>query len=371
MPRVREFGQALPSGGSRTCSNGRTTSQSFTYTRGSSVATAYRAVCRDDLGKGKDHDLLIQKRKLKVTPLNGFVGSNTFQNFVPSYWATANPSHPGAGIPNLTTLRTKALANSNPSRPEVSLPVFVGELRELPQLVKLAGDNLLKKAASANLSYQFGWKPLISDLQKLVNFQSIVDKRANEMERLYSKGGLKRRIRLGQWQRTLRESTTIDSACIVLRCSQEILVKEEAWATIRWRPTSRPRVITDKFLKDQARKAAFGIGLEAQDIWNLTPWSWLADWYGNVGDFLGAHANKIPASSSTLCVMRYFETKRTFTRTDQYVGQIKGGDASFSFIQKTRDVGGGPGISANLPFLSGRQLSILGSLSVLKGRGRR
>ena len=219
------------------------------------------------------------------------------------------------------------------------------------------------------MSYQFGWKPLLSDLRKLINFQSIVDKRAQEIKRLYSKGGLKRRMSLYTSQRSAKSSSVVESSCgRIFNATVESNGLGRAWATIRWKPTKLPPVINDETSRQQAFKAAFGIGLEAADVWNLVPWSWLVDWFSSTGDYLAAHANKIPASPGDLNVMVHERTVRQFTRTNNL--NISGGNATITYETKKRFIGGGPGITATLPFLSGRQLSILGSLAILRGRRR-
>ena len=82
-------------------------------------------------------------------------------------------------------LRVRLLASTGPLTPKVNLPLFIFELKDIPMMLKHAGDllhkiktpsrlSLDKEAAAATLAYQFGWAPLIQDLSKLINFSELV-----------------------------------------------------------------------------------------------------------------------------------------------------------------------------------------------------
>jgi hypothetical protein len=138
------------------------------------------------------------------TPGGSYFGS-WFQNYTcdaikqrqtPFYGHVSTP-----GSPSDAFVATTTVAKTNPSRPSVDLPVALFELKDFPQLFKSAGKPFFKKVAGANLSYEFGIKPLASDLAKLIMFSDILDKRVIELKRLAERG-LRRRIDVGTYEAT-------------------------------------------------------------------------------------------------------------------------------------------------------------------------
>jgi hypothetical protein len=324
--------------------------------------------CADDVGYPNQHGLEITKTSCNAVPLSGVFnpGNNqrVYSQWMPGLISEA-PSHNADGnYPTNAGMATTLLARTNPGRSEVSIPVFVGELRDLPGMVKLAGESILKKASSGYLAWQFGWKPLFSDLRKMLDFQATVAKRERELVRLYSKGGLKRRMNLGNsGVESVTNQTIASEMSLLIDCRRSIFTERKSWGTVRWLPTSLPTLGDQPDLRKLARKAVFGLDIQAVDAWNLIPWTWLIDWFSNAGDFLEAHANRVPCTATNVCIMTTTSTQASWTRTDGLQGVFTGGYASATRISKTRYVGGA-GFSASLPFLNGRQLSILSALAI-------
>lgn len=243
-------------------------------------------------------------------------------------------------------------------------------------MVKSAGDYLLKRrknwfrsTAGQYLSWQFGWSPLFSDLRKMLDFESSVTKRAKEIERLYSNKGLKRRVRLGNWGAAeTHNGQAVESGLgTVLSARMSIFTQSERWGTVRWLPTDRPTSILDlPDYRKLARKAVFGLSFQAEDAWNLIPWSWLVDWFSNAGEYLTAHNNRVPAKPTSINVMTRTSTSRVWTPTSS--NWIKWKTSSADFVTLERYVGGGS-LNATLDFLSPRQMSILGALAVTRAKG--
>lgn len=377
MPRVRVRETFNPSGGNAYRRLNGT--DIVDIVQGSTLATRDR--CEDDLGPTKDHPLYISHLNTTYKTINGQDGNPAGPNF--RYYREYFPvslspsSHlPLPSRPSASAAATTLLARTNPGRAEVSIPVFIAELKDLPHMVKSAGDYLLKRrknwfrsTAGQYLSWQFGWSPLFSDLRKMLDFESSVTKRAKEIERLYSNKGLKRRVRLGNWGAAeTHNSQAIESGLgTVLSARMSIFTQSERWGTVRWLPTDRPTSILDlPDYRKLARKAVFGLSFQAEDAWNLIPWSWLVDWFSNAGEYLTAHNNRVPAKPTSINVMTRTSTSRVWTPTSS--NWIKWKPSSADFVTLERYVGGGS-LNATLDFLSPRQMSILGALAVTRAKG--
>lgn len=336
--------------------------------------------CTDVVGNREgDNPLVIEHFSNLISKLNGEQYSS------PNYWKSYREwqipgyptrSHVSVSLPSVGASATKLLAQTNPGRAVVSLPVFIAEMRDLPHAVKSIkdiGDQLLRKkvpqtrdVAGQLLSWEFGWRPLLSDLRKITQFGDYVAKRSKEIERLYSKGGLKRRLTLFDGSARSESQFPAES-----RLGDLVYVREERhtfvrrWGTVRWRPTSLPPKGPHGYER-QAIQAVFGLSIQAEDVWNIIPWTWLVDWTTNVGEYLSAHNNRVPALPSTPNIM----TQKTTNIRWQRLGSswIKGGDGVASYETKERALSNGT-VEAYLPFLSSRQLSILGSLAITRFRG--
>jgi hypothetical protein len=112
-----------------------------------------------------------------------------------------------AGEESLASLVNRVLATTGPLTPRVNLPLALFELKDVPQMLRHAGNllhglrspsrlNKVKEAAAANLAYKFGWAPIIDDLGKLFDFSAAVRRKQRELKQANSSNGLRRRINL-------------------------------------------------------------------------------------------------------------------------------------------------------------------------------
>lgn len=325
---------------------------------------------------------------------------------------------------NESAAALRALNLTNPGRHEVTLPSFLVELRDIPKMLRFAGRllnavgdsfsifmgayNIWKRntgvpfsrgltpaqvrkligsrllpeqqgglsaaqtIAAANLAIQFGWAPLVRDLQKLCDFQGAVTRRRKEINRLCSGSGLKRKITLQNDENTrIYKNVWIDSVAGVLQVDVTAYTHTKRWVVCRYRPAfpvSSPP--TDQQLMNQI----YGLSVHGvlSSAWELLPWSWLIDWFTNMGDIINFSNNEI-ATTSTSCVMSMRISK--FTNPGGVAVWPNDGSKSWVGCTTLFETKGRypyrPGLDAfsvSLPFLGGNQLSILGSLALLRGR---
>lgn len=297
----------------------------------------------------------------------------TFQDFCPNAFGgvtyiqdhCAAPGSPGNG-----EAATELLMKTNPSRPVVSLPNFIWELREIPQLLRKEGDDAISKAASYNLKYNFGIAPLVSDLGKLLSFSDSVSQREKELEALFT-SGLRRKRQLFQGTGTYYDDwDTVHSEGVQLHYSIDKTTKETVWGYVEWKPNILPPKTADE-MRALARQAVLGLTLDFSVAWEMIPWSWLIDWCSNVGDFLIARRNIIDCSPHNVTIMRKQETEilcKPDPNDKEIVPFMK--DVKQSHVTKSR-YPSSPSLSADLPYLSMKQMSILGSIGVLRRVPRR
>lgn len=271
-------------------------------------------------------------------------------------------------VPSDSAAVTTVAAATNPSRPHVDLPVFIGELRDLPHMVKETGDFLLGRRGSFNgLSWTFGWEPLIRDLWKLFNFQEAADKRFKELNALHKRGIRRNRV---TWSRTVfQEKKNVylnsDSGAVVVAnlSSRE---SHKQWVSIKWSPSGNP-FRDESDIRKQALASTFGLTARPKIIWDLMPWSWMIDWFSNVGDYLQAVDNSV-AFATSCCVMYKIDQSVSGQIVSKTVG-INCNAPSWVAGSKNRTLSS-PALSASAPILSARQLSILGGLATSRFYGR-
>lgn len=264
--------------------------------------------------------------------------------------------------PSDALLAADLIARTNPSRPVVDLPVAIFELREIPDLLREEGNKIVRGLAAGNLAYQFGIRPLISDLMNLLNFSDEVAKRQRELEKLAS-GGLRRKRDL--WS----GSSTGGPFDIIAQSGDKIIVhfdsykatQRRVWGFIVWTPDNPKLMKGDA--RALARKAVLGLTVDFSTAWNAIPWSWLVDWCSNVGDILIAKRNIVGASHGAIQLMTQTTTS-TRAQLTTYAQFVTPG--SWIETSKQRRTVSHVPVDVQLPILNARQLSILGSIGVTR-----
>lgn len=322
------------------------------------------------------------KHRLTFARITGKVGFGYKAHNVPVN-SRANFAGPPAGWPTDTQAVTEFLARTNPSRASVDVFTFLAELKDLPKMVKSVGQHFLKKPNSFPdilkrfsgqfLNYQFGWAPLLSDLGKLVDFTEVVNNRVRELESLKSGKGLRRKY-------TAFDVTEVHSdfsgdfypvVVYSAECTAraDLLSRYRKWVTGTWRPTSTTPILSGDAQLELARSLVFGHNISPKQVWDLMPWTWLIDWFSTTGDFIAANRNHIGATCTDVCVMTNAVGAWTNVRliNNPYGAHLKR-IPSVGWEHKERQPASAvPSLEVKLPFLSGRQLSILSALAVVKG----
>ncbi len=223
----------------------------------------------------------------------------------------ASKSRMGADI---DVLGSKMIASTIPTNPVVDGSVGLAELfREgIPSMI---GSSLLKSRVgflrglgSEYLNFEFGWKPLVSDVKNaakaIVESETILRQLARD-----SGKNVRRRRHIP----SIKEAEVVTNARSYPRATDNNRYFDTSWARVSdnyQRDTWFSGCYTWHYdpgslnqVSEIATKARllYGIQLTPEVMWNLAPWSWLVDWFANVGPLL----HNVSAFQNDQLVLRY------------------------------------------------------------------
>jgi hypothetical protein len=205
-------------------------------------------------------------------------------------------------------LTSELLAKTNPFRYTVSVPVMILELVEAATLLKLASNNWISLIGSQHLNYMFGWKASIGDIQALTKITSSIESRIKEFNSLVMKGGLRRRVQLTKSSAQGPEVTTPIISNFLGSWDGLVNTKytTKVWGSVRWVPNRTSPIDLSKLTAfNEAAKVVLDLRTpDASTIWEAIPFSWLLDYFLNVGDSLQALEDTDKVLPLDICIMR-------------------------------------------------------------------
>jgi len=297
------------------------------------------------------------------------------------HYANYNPSNRSAysNAPvnythNFVSLKTRALANLDPFRPRVDLPLFLFEMKDLPEMLQQLGNVLRKKIGPRDvpkgyLAFQFGWKPLVSDVFSLFNLAKSIDDQMRYMRNLEAGSRIHRTLSDGE----ISTSVVTDGYTLTgplsgfaVKADVTTRVTAKVWYTANGKLlTVLPN--SNLALRDLSRDIVLGLTWRPWSVWDYIPWSWLIDWFYGISAYLQALQGMVSFRTTRMCVMAHTTSKSELTR----VRTASGLDASSSVLvteQKERSVYINPIPSpAFMPFLTDGHMAILGALLTSAG----
>lgn len=271
-----------------------------------------------------------------------------------------------------------------PTKPEGGLSQALGELRELPTLPRLlnlkreAKDfvRLQKDVGSDYLNVVFGWLPFVNDLGGFVKNHRNADRKLRQLMR--DNGNWIRRR--GIVHQSTQSSFSESNGYFTLPSLPSYLYDGVQWRTVNskveetwrfsgkfkyWIPTGSLPEATEQ-RKRQLARLVYGAELTPKLLYQLTPWSWLADWCANFGAIvsnLSDYDDRLVAQYAYIMCHKLAETQYTvrgkmrnhgtFTTTQTYRDEVKVRYRASPF-----------GFGFAIPDLSPGQLAILGALGL-------
>jgi len=283
-----------------------------------------------------------------------------------------------------------AIARCAPTAPNYSLSTALGEIRNdgIPMIL---GSSFLKvrnmkqlahATASEYLNLEFGWKPFIADIRKLC--QSVIDsekilsdyeKRAGNFH--YRKYDFPDQVTTVVTNLGARSPSPALNSYIYSNPNgvlySTVKTVEKTWFSGSFRynlPTSNN---TRGEIGLAAAKAEhlLGLRLTPEVLWNLAPWSWLSDWFVNVGSLM---TNFTAFGTDALSLRHgYIMSNKKVDITYDLLGvTFKGGNSgplSQSFLTETkmRRRASPWGFGVTFSGFTPRQIAILAALGITRG----
>jgi hypothetical protein len=170
---------------------------------------------------------------------------------------------------------------------EVSVANFLYELRDMKGMIPKIERSISRTASSNFLAFEFGVKPFIGDLQKLMNLSESVNKRLNHLVATAGK-----EVSLS-FKRDIPQGTPIDT-------TRHIGAPWNPGANIRWKQvgysgkfqvtgklTQNLDDLRDPLSTKKAFAAALGLNNPAAIVWEAIPYSFVVDWFFRLDKQIG------------------------------------------------------------------------------------
>jgi len=288
---------------------------------------------------------------------------------------------------------------------------FVGEIREVLPMMRTTAKSfadiwrsfrgrgsdvkfMSKSDANAWLNFQFGWKPFLGDMESLIKSFFMVQDRLQQCKR--DNGQFVRRKGL--------ISSTVDNPTRTLLWDSHNVSYASNGVTPRsfpeglsvGYPAGSNYVSETKLFEEKSEKIWFsgcfrywvpsfdgpdnlvahvqnymrmyGLRISPLLIWNLTPWSWLADWTGNVGANIANYTSAVGDNLTAKYAYIMKEThvaliNRTWVNLCPPYG-MQNFEWTRGYSVKTRRHASQFGFTIDCPDFTARQWSILAALGI-------
>lgn len=289
----------------------------------------------------------------------------------------------------LEALGRQAISRTLPTTSEVDLSSTLAEIisEGLPSMIGLAtyrgGTKAARSAAEENLNYEFGVRPLISDVQKAVD----VHRRSKQIwDQYVANAGkvLRRRYDFRPELKVTRYNTRGNPAPYGDRFLYtgddhplEIVTTEikRQWFVGHY-TYAIPR---DPFERNLSQwNKLYGVVPDVETLWNLAPWTWALDW---IGDFGTTVSNFSALQADGLVLKSGYMMEYTSKEQVYYLGPVRYSPhesnpkpayftQSFKTERKRRVVASPYGFQLDWDGFSPRQIGILASLGITRGSRR-
>lgn len=291
--------------------------------------------------------------------------------------AADQPAIPWLGTLTLNSIGSTCISRVLPTNPASDMATFLGELitdrgvASLPGSITRERGISMRSAGGEYLNTEFGWIPFLSDLR---SFASAIKNR-NKIISGFVKGSdrkIRRRyVYSNPTSTTVTATRFADAPLITQNISsgfRTVLSHERIWFSGAFRYHVP---LGDDFWSKALRWESFanhllGTRVTPETVWNIAPWTWLGDWFGNTGDVLH---NVSALGSDGLCMQYgYMMRSKTSEQTDVVSAGVMRGSSKVSVLEAKQRVDATPyGFGLTPASLSKRQVAVLAALGLSRG----
>lgn len=264
-----------------------------------------------------------------------------------------------------------------PARPHVNLAQAIAELRDFTSLFKFKLKKF-KNLGEDYLNVQFGWMPFLSDIRRTIQTYKRLDEHMARLKK-YN----------GKWQRrggTLAEDSDTEVSDFTavapsngltnIKGSRTRTTTSKLWFSGAFRYYI-PGLQEGNWGKFRTMSHLYGLDITPALVWELTPFSWLADWSSNIGSVI----SNFSAMSYDHLAAKYAYCMLHTTTVDKYhasfdwsnnifdqgLSQGSGScSAKITMDSKARAVASPFGFNFEMEDLNSFQISILGALGIAR-----
>jgi hypothetical protein len=299
-----------------------------------------------------------------------------------SYTYGVNPAASGS-LANMNQFGTSAIARVLPTNPNSSLATALGELKQdgLPSLPGAGMRDQVDRARRAGNEYlnvEFGWLPLISDIQAFChsvrNARSLTEQYIRDSDRKIKRRYVPQPLTL---ETAVHTGTGLAYGQNIF-CPNSTVTKTTElryWfsGAFRYHVPVDDGVLGRLRRYESIANHLLGTRITPEVLWELTPWSWAIDWFTNAGDVI----HNISQLGSDGLVMQYGYAMRHMRVHEYHRGSFSFGDTKGQHSGTVaREIGSEwkqrvrahpYGFGVDDLSLSARQLAILAALGLTRG----
>ncbi len=283
-----------------------------------------------------------------------------------------------------------AISRANPIKPRTDLALLIAELvRE--GLPKAVGLSLIKEPSMKGLgeewlNYNFGWGPIISDVQSLCDTVMKLDKLIRQYDNLSDKVN-RRKYSFPDVKSTDRYSisnglniSSINSSEIFRAPGRNAIVDrsytQKTWFSGAYRFYQVPVSPNLEDFSEAQKKASYllGIRITPDVLWELTPWSWLLDYFANIGNVLSniSHIGQDGMTLQYAYIMQHTSIDLQIDTGYTFYDRVSTNNRdpvkeTMTVERKVRRKASPYGFGINPTSLTAKQWSILGALGLTLG----
>lgn len=343
--------------------------------------------CSDELHKGPPYriggPLHLLRQSIPYTEVNSGVWQVGNYKYVgrfvwlkPSQLSTAMASISGD---TAEQFGATAWNRFRPVKPAADQGQFLAELRDFPRMLK-ARLKSFKDLGSGYLNYKFGWSPFLRDLQKVYELQCKLEKkiafiRKNNGKWLKRGGTVRDEITTVQSEGNNMIHPVINTLFYpgyrITKARVVQTTSDRIWFDAKMKyyiPDLDVDSARDKWSSRLKRKL-YGLEISPSLLWELLPWTWLSDWFINVGDIMSNISN---TQYDHLVAKYAFIMRHRYIRWDYHQDQpMNGGsaltlNASCLVEAKERGAASPFGFGVGWPDFTTNQLAILSALAIVR-----